>query len=289
MRQALADHLAGGCRTARARRDVAPACDEVVPTRETVRDPVHLYASQASRGEEARPVKRFREKREEMGGLGSGRRYRGGSCRNMENYPWLDVLELHRRGLLESPLGQKFSFSWVRVGGPRDGDTVWRVNGRIEPGAVVLSTAVRRELGDGGPLEQRIDLAWTPCRFGGSQPWLVCSGVGNAPKPCGRRVVRLYEAGRYFACRHCHDLTYSSQWEDAERRILMRAQRLRVRLGGSPRICDPFPPKPKGMHWRTYQRLHQLARDAEEALERKTAEIMRQMRGVRQRLAKRGS
>ncbi len=33
--------------------------------------------------------------------------------------------------------------------------------------------------------------------------------------------------------------------------------------GGSPCIVDPFPEKPKGMHWRTYQRLQLEAEGAE--------------------------
>lgn len=33
---------------------------------------------------------------------------------------------------------------------------------------------------------------------------------------CGRRVRRLYLVGRYFGCRHCHALTYTStQQSDA--------------------------------------------------------------------------
>ena len=44
--------------------------------------------------------------------------------------------------------------------------------------------------------------------------------------------------------------------------LLTRAQNKRVRLGGSGSLDEAFPPKPKGMHWRTYNR---LAAEDEEA------------------------
>jgi hypothetical protein len=39
------------------------------------------------------------------------------------------------------------------------------------------------------------------------------------------------------------------------KRGLLKAQRIRVRLGGSANMLNDFPEKPKGMHWRTYERL----------------------------------
>jgi hypothetical protein len=37
-----------------------------------------------------------------------------------------------------------------------------------------------------------------------------------------------------------------------------------MKLGGSTSMADPFPRKPKGMHWSTYWRLRQIAEEADE-------------------------
>jgi hypothetical protein len=81
---------------------------------------------------------------------------------------------------------------------------------------------------------------------------------------CGRRVIKLYGAGRLFACRHCYRLTYTSRQESAHQRGLWKSQRIRMQLGGSPSMLDEFPDKPKGMHWRTCERLRRRHDAAEE-------------------------
>jgi len=80
---------------------------------------------------------------------------------------------------------------------------------------------------------------------------------------CGRRVAILYAGGDLFACRHCYRLAYASQSEIPRNRNLSQAQKIRMRLGGSPSVFDPFPEKPPRMHWRTYERLRARAMAAE--------------------------
>ena len=61
--------------------------------------------------------------------------------------------------------------------------------------------------------------------------------------------------GRFFACRHCHNLAYRSQREVDDDRAARRANTIRRRLGWDPGILNVDGWKPKGMHWRTFERL----------------------------------
>jgi hypothetical protein len=64
--------------------------------------------------------------------------------------------------------------------------------------------------------------------------------------------------------RHCYRLAHASQSEDAQRRSMRRANKIRQRLGGNAGTESPLPPKPEGMWRRTYERLGEQAFDAEE-------------------------
>jgi hypothetical protein len=112
-------------------------------------------------------------------------------------------------------------------------------------------------------IEQRVPVTWTACHLGGQRPWFVCSVYSNG-RHYGRRAAVLYGAGELFACRRCYRLAYASQHEAPHQRGLGKAQKIRRRLGGSPNMFDEFPDKPKGMHWRTYDRLRRLHEVAEE-------------------------
>ena len=60
---------------------------------------------------------------------------------------------------------------------------------------------------------------------------------------------------------------------------LHRAQDIRRRLGGSVNMMEPFPEKPKGIHWRTHERHMWEHHEAE--MEQLTE--MREWRDVMQR------
>jgi hypothetical protein len=81
----------------------------------------------------------------------------------------------------------------------------------------------------------------------GERPWFQCC--------CARYVMRLYSAGRLFACRQCCGLAYANQQAAPRDRHLAQARKIRDRLGGDANVLNPFPLKPSGMHWQTYDRL----------------------------------
>jgi hypothetical protein len=183
-----------------------------------------------------------------MGGVGSGNWYRFNKKTTTSECQRVDVRYLHREGLLKP--GRWFSLRWSRAN-RETGSIQVVVSGDGRPERFTLLYGHRSGAsGEWEDVQEPVLLSWTACTFGGERPWFVCPGAG-----CGRRVALLYGPGRYFLCRHCYDLVYESQRENEMNRALRRAQAIRERLGGSANMTKPFPEKPKGMHWRTYERL----------------------------------
>ena len=107
---------------------------------------------------------------------------------------------------------------------------------------------------EGSPVDvnELVAFAFTPTRFGGHRQWLGCL-------KCGRRCRKILIGGRYFRCRLCHRLRYTSQREKPDQRASDRARKIAKRLhdkwGGATEEEYDFPPKPPRMRWATYNRL----------------------------------
>ena len=189
-----------------------------------------------------------------MGGFGSGRP--SGSGRDKVEYSRsIDVNRLHREGCLHA--GWMGGWQWNQ-----GAEKVASINLRAEPDWLHLSYRVRIAGGEWDNNEEPVRVVRVPCRFGGARPYFICPGVVN-DIACGRRVAKLHGPGRYFLCRHCYRLAHASQSEGTWDRTLRRANKIKQRLGGDPGMAAPFPPKPKGMWRRTYDRLREEAFDAE--------------------------
>jgi hypothetical protein len=163
-----------------------------------------------------------------------------------ETVPALDVRRLGREGKLLP--GRISNITWMRDGEPEPCASI-----RLEAGANAIILAFQTE--GGAQVRQRVPISWTACRMGGERPWFVCDVMADG-QHCGRRCAVLYVASTpLFACRLCLRLSYASQREPPSMRGLLKARKIRTRLGGGPNLLDDFPPRPAGMRHRTYARL----------------------------------
>jgi hypothetical protein len=190
-----------------------------------------------------------------MGGFGSGRPRSGHN--KADAFRSIDVNRLCGDGCLKP--GWWGAWQWTR-GGEREAS----INLRTEGDRLHLSYRVRIGGGEWEDVTETVDIVRAPCRFGGTRPYFICPGVVNGTD-CGRRVAKLYGPGRrYFLCRHCYRLAYASQSQDGLGRLRRRANKASQRLGGDSGSNAEFPPRPKGMWRRTYERLCGQAVEAEE-------------------------
>ena len=184
-----------------------------------------------------------------MGGSGSGNWYRLDSKTLAEHCMSLDVRQLNRKGCLEP---------WQ--GGSLEWQNGCNIVIETKPEAIELFYGISRNEQPREDVHIKVPLSWSSCNYGGKRPWFICPGKG-----CGKRVAKLYLAGKYFLCRHCHDLVYSSQRERKEFRLLNRVHKICQRLGSNnyDYLCVEPEPKPKGMHQATYDKLIERAQDLE--------------------------
>lgn len=185
-----------------------------------------------------------------MGGFGSGSWYRWDSKKTTESQHRIDVRLLKKWGCLN---GSLFIGKWSWSS---NGEPTGSINYSVNTERIVLNYRYRFRGGEWESVEQEIYFDKTPCHYGGHRFWFLC------PR-CYKRVAVLYGAGKYFLCRHCHGLTYSSQQEGFANRMMRKARKIRERMDRNNIPIDPFPLKPNNMHWKTYNRLRDKAMKAE--------------------------
>lgn len=176
-----------------------------------------------------------------MGGRGSGRRATYCGKDTTEDSLPLDIRRLQRSGVLTP--GRAFSWQWTVNDRVRASIQV-----RVEAWQVELAYSYTPTGGAAETVRQAVMLETTPCTLGGSRQWFCCPA-------CSRRVAVLYGRGRLFACRRCKGLAYAIQGESYDDRAARRADRIRKRLGWPAGILNGPGARPKGMHWRSYERL----------------------------------
>jgi hypothetical protein len=180
-----------------------------------------------------------------MGGMGSG----PGSVRQrketLENRVCISVTDLQGRGVFTS----EESVRWSQRGA--EGQPV-QIVAKTVGDMVVIVTGYLDAQGKRQAPAMEVTVSWTDCRFGGRRPWFTCPAWPDGG-PCEQRVAKLYlsEFG-HLTCRRCAGLGYKSDHLNSRQRLLHRARKIRLRLGGSASLSDPFPPRPSGMHRDTY-------------------------------------
>jgi hypothetical protein len=176
-----------------------------------------------------------------MGGFNSGRRFHWDRQRALDELPAIDIRDWARRGLLET--GMLRPYLWA------SGEARLEVWADIEKGGARLSYRLNN-FGPWHDIDEPVLLTSTPVYLGGSRDWFTCPG-------CLLRAAKLYWRWKRFHCGKCSALRYSTQQASEVRRAALKVHKLRARLGGS--VEEWFGlralKKPKGMHWRTFNRL----------------------------------
>ena len=177
-----------------------------------------------------------------MGGYGSGRR---SDNPKIEDCNSIDANQLQGDGCLKN--GWNGTNTWTR-----NGVKISSIIMRASTESLHLSYFTEEY----GTVSQSVTIERLPCRFGGSRAYFRCM--------CNKRVVKLYAAGKHFLCRHCYHLPYSSKNESHWDRALRQRNKRRRRLSRNVGLEAYMAQKPKGMWWRTYQRLQERAYEAEQ-------------------------
>jgi hypothetical protein len=176
-----------------------------------------------------------------VGGPGSGNHdhwWRGSKKTTVEDCRSLDANRWMREGILKAGVHHRGGWNWYNgATGVQTSSISYEVC-TLDQAAPWLRLHYHFT-GTDVRLDYRVGLPMTRPRFGGPRWWFGCP-LPRDGRPCGRRVGKLClpPGGRYFGCRHCHDLTYTAAQEhdkrvDALRRNPAALSAILGRLGKS--------------------------------------------------------
>jgi hypothetical protein len=178
-----------------------------------------------------------------MGGCGSGRWGTHVKKNTVEDCRFLDASRWMRETYLQDRTVCSGTWHWTSASA---GEERASIDFEINTTGAELPPYVRlhyRLTKNGENLDYNVSLATTRPDWGGLRWWFICPLLVNG-QTCGRRVRKLYlpRGGKYYGCRHCHDLSYESRRNDGKYAALFKAQAIRMRLGGSPPSATLFQP-----------------------------------------------
>jgi hypothetical protein len=192
-----------------------------------------------------------------MGGYNSGG---GRGAAKVGYFLDFDLASLKRMGL-DRP-GKHGTLTWSR-GGEETGS----IGFAMFSDTCRLNYRNRPYGGEWRSMIENITIDRTQAGFGGARRWFLCPH-------CNRRCRVLYGGAR-FLCRVCREAVYESQYDATFHACHERARRIKRRLGDSKGdMWSSVPDKPKGMHWKTYNRLCHEAHMEVLTLERAMAGYM---------------
>jgi hypothetical protein len=192
-----------------------------------------------------------------MGGIGSGTWCRWSTKTTTEECKRIDIRYMKRNGLLAP--GRLGSLSWTSNGEPA-GDIRYRYyENRLE-----LNYLCRVNGGEWESVRQLVPITTTPCNYGNERQWFHC------PR-CHYRCAILYSGSSHFLCRKCYRLPYPSQMQTDLDRMAAQVHRLGERIFEHYDYGEGWLKK-KGMHQKTFNRLHSEYEKLESRLSQITIE-----------------
>lgn len=178
-----------------------------------------------------------------MGGWGSGLDYYDDAKPNESDFNKLDISSFTKKGIIPTDVTITGTSDWSTNGEKHSSISFEAYTGCNDP-------YIRLDYHSsyGIPYDYRIYLTTTTPYYGGQRWWFLC------PK-CNARVGVLFGDG-LFMCRHCVNINYVCQQLQPMFRFKHLAYKELYALKGDYDLHSKYypPPRPKGMHKKTYDK-----------------------------------